>query len=130
MVQLLNMASDCGVSHSTVRAWLSVLEAGYVLFLLQPHHQNFGKRLVKTPKLYFVDTGEEVDVVIEQGEQLMPVEIKSGQTFNTDFLAGLKRWTQFAGDAALPPQLVYGGDDNMLRSGVAVQSWRHFQVAD
>jgi predicted AAA+ superfamily ATPase len=58
--QLLNMsslASDCGVSHGTVRAWLSVLEAGYVVFLLQPHHQNFGKRLVKTPKLYFVDTG-------------------------------------------------------------------------
>ncbi|MEQ1766181.1 MAG: ATP-binding protein, partial [Methylotenera sp.] len=58
--QLINMSSlatDCGVSHNTIRSWLSVLEAGYVVFLLQPHHQNFGKRLVKTPKLYFYDTG-------------------------------------------------------------------------
>lgn len=181
--QLLNMsslASDCGVSHGTVRAWISVLEAGYVVFLLQPHHQNFGKRLVKTPKLYFVDTGlaafllgirdpehlsihsargalfenfvisellkrrynqglpsnlyfwrnntgDEVDVLIEQGDKLLPVEIKSGQTFTTDFLAGLHKWTRLAGDCALPPQLVYGGEENMARSGVAVQSWRHLK---
>lgn len=58
--QLLNLSSlsnDCGISHTTARKWLSVLEAGYIVFLLQPHHQNFGKRLVKTPKLYFHDTG-------------------------------------------------------------------------
>ena len=58
--QLLNMtslANDCGVTHKTIGAWLSVLEAGYVIFLLQPYHRNFGKRLVKTPKLYFHDTG-------------------------------------------------------------------------
>lgn len=139
--QLLNMsalANVCGVTHKTVSAWLSVLEAGYVVFLLQPHHQIFGKRLVKTPKLYFHDTGlaaylmgiadaqhlsihsargalfenwvvsellksrlnqglnanlyfwrnntgEEVDVLIEQGEKLTPVEVKSGKTFNADF---------------------------------------------
>lgn len=58
--QLLNQSSiagDLGVAHSTVRHWLSVLEASYVIFLLQPHHENFGKRLTKTPKLYFWDTG-------------------------------------------------------------------------
>lgn len=58
--QLLNLTSlgnDCGISHVTARSWLSVLEAGYVLHLLQPHHVNFGKRLVKAPKLYFYDTG-------------------------------------------------------------------------
>ena len=51
------MGADCGVSHNTVRAWLSVLEAGFVVFQLQPHHENFRKRLVKTPKLYFYDSG-------------------------------------------------------------------------
>lgn len=178
--QLLNMSSmanDCGVSYKTIGAWLSVLEAGYVVFLLQPHHRNFGKRLVKTPKLYFHDTGlaayllgirdaqhmaihsargalfenlvistflkrrfnqglvsnlyfwrnstgEEVDLVLEDGEQLQPIEIKSGQTFHSEFLLGLQKWSRYAGDTSLPPRLVYGGDSNMLRSGVSVESWR------
>lgn len=58
--QLLNLsalAADCGISHVTAREWLSVLEASYVVFLLRPWHNNLGKRLVKTPKLYFLDTG-------------------------------------------------------------------------
>lgn len=175
-----NLANDCGVTHKTIGAWLSVLEAGYIVFLLQPHHQNFGKRLVKTPKLYFHDTGlaayllgirdathlsihaargalfenfvisellrrrynqglaanlyfwrnntgQEVDVLIEQGERLMPVEIKSGQTFTPEFLAGLSKWARYAGDKALPAHLVYGGDDNMTRAGVSVHSWRQMR---
>ena len=58
--QLLNLASlgsDCGLSAVTARQWLSVLEASYLVTLLRPHHQNLGKRLVKTPKLYFLDPG-------------------------------------------------------------------------
>ena len=58
--QLLNLSalgSDCGVSHETARRWLSVLETSFIVFRLQPYHENFRKRLVKSPKLYFVDTG-------------------------------------------------------------------------
>src|SRR5204863_2965983 len=58
--QLLNMsslASDCGVDHNTIRSWISILEASFIVFLLRPHHKNFNKRLVKQPKLYFYDTG-------------------------------------------------------------------------
>ena len=58
--QLLNLSSlgnDCGVSHETARRWLSVLEASFVVFRLSPHHQRFNRRLTKSPKLYFVDTG-------------------------------------------------------------------------
>jgi predicted AAA+ superfamily ATPase len=58
--QLLNvqaLAADCGISASSARQWLSVLEASYLVRLLQPWHENFGKRLVKMPKLYFLDTG-------------------------------------------------------------------------
>ncbi len=58
--QLLNLsglASDCGVSHVTARRWISVLEASFIVTLLRPHHENFGKRLIKRPKLYFLDTG-------------------------------------------------------------------------
>lgn len=57
LVNLSSLAADCGVTHGTARAWLSVLEASYIVHLLPPHHRNFDKRLVKTPKLYFLDTG-------------------------------------------------------------------------
>jgi hypothetical protein len=52
-----SLATDAGVSHTTVRRWLSILEASYIVYLLRPHHRNFNKRLVKAPKLYFLDTG-------------------------------------------------------------------------
>ncbi len=58
--QLLNLASlagDCGINHNTARAWLSALEASFLVTTLRPHFENFGKRLVKTPKLYFLDPG-------------------------------------------------------------------------
>jgi len=58
--QLLNLAGlgvDCGISAVTARHWLSVLDASYITMRLPPYHRNFGKRLVKTPKLYFLDTG-------------------------------------------------------------------------
>ncbi len=58
--QLLNVAAlgaDAGVSHTTAQKWLSVLRASYVIELLPPHHENFRKRLVKSPKLHFLDTG-------------------------------------------------------------------------
>ena len=58
--QLLNisaLANECDISQPTAKAWLSILESSYIIFLLQPYHQNFNKRLVKSPKLYFYDTG-------------------------------------------------------------------------
>lgn len=58
--QLLNLsglASDCGITHTTARRWISILEASFLVTLLRPHHRNFGKRLIRSPKLYFLDTG-------------------------------------------------------------------------
>lgn len=58
--QLLNLSSianDCGITHNTIKSWLSLLEASYIIFLLKPHHKNFNKRLIKMPKLYFYDSG-------------------------------------------------------------------------
>jgi Predicted ATPase (AAA+ superfamily) len=58
--QLLNisaLANECDISQPTAKAWLSILESSYITFQLQPYHQNFNKRLVKSPKLYFYDTG-------------------------------------------------------------------------
>jgi predicted AAA+ superfamily ATPase len=58
--RLLNfsaLAYECDISHNTAKAWLSILESSYIIFFLQPYHQNFNKRLIKSPKLYFYDTG-------------------------------------------------------------------------
>ncbi len=58
--QLLNLnslANECGISQPTAKAWLSILESSYIVFQLQPFYQNFNKRVVKSPKLYFYDTG-------------------------------------------------------------------------
>ena len=60
VAQLLNVASlatECGISVPTANAWLSILETSYTIFLLKPYYKNFNKRLVKSPKLYFCDTG-------------------------------------------------------------------------
>ena len=58
--QLLNLSSlgnECGISHTTAKSWISVLEASYIIFLLPPYFENFSKRVVKMPKLYFHDPG-------------------------------------------------------------------------
>ena len=178
--QILNLASlatDCGITHNTAKAWISVLEASYVLFLLRPHHENFSKRLIKSPKLYFYDTGllcwllgiqnagqlashplrgsifetfvvselvksrlnrgeraafsfwrdsngNEIDVVADVGTAMMPIEIKAGQTINRDFFAGLERWTALAGERAVSPALIYGGEENHERRGTRIIGWR------
>ncbi|MDX1999164.1 MAG: ATP-binding protein [Thermoanaerobaculia bacterium] len=57
ILNLVDLARDLGVSPPTVRQWLSVLEASHQIVLLRPHFENFGKRLIKSPKLYWLDTG-------------------------------------------------------------------------
>ena len=57
IIDYSSLASDAGVSVNTVKEWISVLEASYIILLLQPFYKNFSKRLIKSPKLYFYDTG-------------------------------------------------------------------------
>jgi predicted AAA+ superfamily ATPase len=57
LLNLTDVARDLGIAVNTARAWLSVLEASFQVIILRPYHANIGKRLVKTPKVYFTDTG-------------------------------------------------------------------------
>ena len=57
LLNLNNLANDTGISHTTARKWLTLLEASYIVFLLQPYYRNISKRLVKSPKIYFYDVG-------------------------------------------------------------------------
>ncbi|MCP3956197.1 MAG: ATP-binding protein [Desulfobacterales bacterium] len=57
VVNFASLGNDCGVNHNTIKSWLSILEASYIVKLLPPYYSNLGKRLIKAPKLYFIDTG-------------------------------------------------------------------------
>jgi predicted AAA+ superfamily ATPase len=57
LVNFTSLAADCGISNMTAKRWLSVLRSSFVIIPIQPHYENFSKRLIKSPKLYFLDTG-------------------------------------------------------------------------
>jgi len=57
LLKISSLADDCGISHPTAKSWLSTLEASFIIFLLRPWFTNTSKRLVKSPKLHFVDSG-------------------------------------------------------------------------
>lgn len=162
--QILNMSglgNEIGVSHKTIREWISVLEASYIIFLLKPFHRNYNKRIIKSPKLYFIDVGlsshllgienfnqlkthplrgelfetfvvieflkyrfnwglqnnlyyfrdnvgNEVDLIIETGDGLFPVEIKSGKTINSQFFKGLQYFKKLDTKNVKTPALIIG----------------------
>ena len=90
--QLLNLSAlgaDCGISAVTARDWLSVLEASYLVMRLQPFHRNFGKRLVKTPKLYFLDVGLMSWLMGVQDAQSLATHASRGAMFETFVISEL-----------------------------------------
>jgi predicted AAA+ superfamily ATPase len=89
ILNLSSLATDCGITHNTAKAWISVLEASYIVHLLQPHHANFSKRLIKSPKLYFYDTGLLCWLLgIREAEQLATHPLR-GSIFETMVVAEL-----------------------------------------
>lgn len=177
--QLLNLnslANDCGISPNTAKSWISVLEASYIIYLLKPHYKNYNKRLVKMPKLYFIDTGlasslleihsenqlsthflrgalfenliisefiksrynsgkrnncyfwrdnkgVEVDCLVDTGNKLTPVEIKSASTFNSDFFKNLNYWNKLSDNKVENSFVVYGGEKSRGTKDGRLLSW-------
>jgi uncharacterized protein len=84
--QILNLSSignECGVSHNTINSWISLLEASYIVYRVQPHFRNYSKRLIKSPKLYFYDVGLACFLLgIENSSQLKNHPLK-GSLFET-----------------------------------------------
>ena len=173
--QLLNitdLARDLGVAVNTAKAWLSVLEATYQVTVLRPYYANVGKRLVKTPKVYFTDAGTlcyfaglkdpahaasgpmggaimetavlseivktlthrgidpqvyfwrtaagtEVDIVVEAGAKLVPIEVKLSATPRSAMASALKTFQRDFGDKVLEGYVVHPGNITLpLGSGI------------
>lgn len=171
--QLVNyerLANDTGVSATTVAEWISVLESSFIIFKLEPYFENYTKRLVKSPKIYFYDTGLasyllgiknaeqishdplvgnlfenmvileilksefnkgkeknlyffrdskgfEVDLIIADGQKIIPIEIKSASTYNSDFSKNLKKMMSFASNAE-NPIVIYSGNLEAESNGI------------
>ncbi len=179
LLNLSSLAADCGVSHTTARQWISILQAGFIIHLLPPHFNNFSKRIIKSPKLYFLDTGllcyllrirepddltyhalrgavfesyvvsdlykafahrgempplyfwrdrtgHEVDLLIDTGQELIPIEIKSGRTLSGSFFDGIRYFMALGPNVARQGVLIHGGDDLYERENSIVLPW--FQV--
>ncbi len=110
--QLLNyssLATECGITHNTVKSWLSVLEASYIVFLLRPHHNNFKKRLVKMPKLYFYDVGLASWLLGIRAPEQIETHPLRGSLFETFVIAELMKSRLNNGDR---PDLFFWRDSN------------------
>jgi len=83
---------------------------------------NQGKRLRHS--FWRNNTGLEVDLLVDAGGNLCPVEIKSGMTLTSDWFSGLRRWMELAGEHVSVPCLVYGGDVTSTEAGIHVIPWR------
>lgn len=109
--QLLNMSSlavETGVDVKTISAWLSVLETSFVLFRLQPYHENYNKRIVKMPKLYFYDTGLAVSLLGVKNEAQLALHPFRGSLFENMIIAEfLKKRT----NAGKPHNLFFWRDN-------------------
>jgi len=92
LVSFSRLSDDVGVAVATIKAWLSVLEASYIIFFLEPYYENFGKRIVKSPKLYFHDVGLATYLLgIENVEQVRRDPLKGGLFENLVICELLKR---------------------------------------
>jgi uncharacterized protein len=87
MLNLNTIAGDCGISQPTARAWLTVLEASYIVFTLNPYYKNFNKRIIKTPKLYFYDTGLLCHLLNIKSEKVLSDSYMMGNIFENMVVA-------------------------------------------
>jgi predicted AAA+ superfamily ATPase len=180
ILNLSSLASDVGITHNTAKAWISLLETSFIIYLLKPHYKNFNKRLIRSPKLYFVDvglpvwllgiekieqltshyslgglfenwviseylksrynkaklfngyfwrdkSGYEIDLLLEKGENLVPIEIKAGKTINKDYFKNINYLYKLSG-CKKDGVVIYGGETSQKRTNIKIYSWK--QIGD
>ena len=128
--QLLNLATlgaDCGISAVTARQWLTVLETSYIVTLLRPHHRNFGKRLVKTPKLYFLDAGLAAWLMGIRNAQTLETHAARGALFETWVVSELYKQRLNAGQ---PLDLYFWRDSSGNEVDVLIENATGLQALE
>lgn len=87
MINISTLARDLGISQPTVKHWISILETSYIIFLLPPFYKNFGKRIIKSPKIYFYDTGLITYLNKIHSEELLEHSSMKGEVFENFIIA-------------------------------------------
>lgn len=177
LINYTNLSNSLGVSVPTVKEWISILETSGLIFILPPYFENFSKRIVKTPKIYFVDTGllchllsirniehlkthpllgsifesfivsecfkrfhnlgenpplyfwrdqsgNEIDLLIYNGQKSFPVEIKLSQSFHPDFKKTIERWLELDENPARQGMVIYCGEHAAQTSApISISPW-------
>ncbi len=125
LLNLSSLANECAISVPTAQSWVSLLEASYICYLLKPDHNNFAKRLVKTPKLYFYDTGLACSLL----------DIRSSEQVNTHFLRGglfenliINEFIKRAYNNGREPQLTFWRDSTGNEVDLLDYSWDFVQA--
>lgn len=128
--QVLNLSSlgnDAGITHTTAKNWLSVLESTFISFRTPPFHRNLGKRLVKAPKLYFYDTGVLSHLLgIESPEQLATHPLRGG-IFENWVVAEIAKYAHHRGRQ---PRLSFYRDQRGLEVDVIVERGDHSKAVE
>lgn len=181
VINLEAIGREVGLSSHTVKEWISILEASFIVFRLQPYFENFGKRIIKSPKLFFTDVGlatyllgieneaqlsrdplrghlvenlvllelikwrnnqgldpqlyyyrdvqqNEIDVIFKQGNQLIPIEIKSSQTFNPEFLKKIQFFQKLSRRSPIG-YLIYAGNQEQQIDSIKLLNYKHASFA-
>ncbi|MBO7135694.1 MAG: ATP-binding protein [Spirochaetaceae bacterium] len=177
VVNYESLSNDTGVSSTTIAEWISVLESSFIIFKLEPYFENYTKRLIKSPKIYFYESGLaayllgirkaeqiprdplvgnlfenmvileilkaqynkglekslyyfrdskgfEIDLLIADGRNVIPVEIKSASTIAPDFSRNLKKFRSFAKNTE-SPAVIYSGNLEYESDGIRYINFKH-----
>jgi predicted AAA+ superfamily ATPase len=127
LLNTVALANDVGISHPTVRQWLSVLESSELIYLLEPYHRNFGKRLVKTPKLYFTDSGLAAWLMGIRDPELLWLHPMRGALFETWVLAEFRKYRLNQG---LPCDMYFWRDNNGLEADLVFETPKGLQCVE
>jgi len=120
--QLLNLSSlgnDCGISYKTANRWLSVLEASFLVLRLRPYHKNFNKRLIKSPKLYFLDTGLLCWLLNIHTEEQLALHHARGAIFESLVVSECQKYLFNTGSSA---QIYFWRESNGLEIDLLIES--------
>lgn len=123
-LNLHKIAAGCGINQITAKAWLSALEAAYIVYLLPPYFRNYGKRVIKSPKLYFLDTGLVCHLVKLRDPEHALTGPMSGALFENFVVVEYLKKFLFAGEK---PPLYYWRSHGGIECDLLIDHGAQFQ---
>ncbi len=127
LLHISNLANECGINVNTAQAWISILEASYTIYQLKPYYKNFNKRLIKSSKLYFLDTGLAASLLgIENSQQLFTHYLR-GELFENMII---NEYIKSAYASGKEPQMYFWRDSNHNEIDLLIEKGTQLQAVE